>query len=217
MTYIATQADVDDGHVVNSANSTGTPPGATLALPAQSAAQTPAAVRTPSIAVQKLVRSLVDANGDGVHDEGDHMDWTFIVTNTGNVTLWDIRVLDPKLAAAGVSITCETVTLAPGQRTLCTSGWYVISASDQAARVVRNVASASGSTLNCSDCLVRSTEVSSTDAETSTPLSAVPTSLALTGTVVMPVLWVGCAVLGLGLLLLVLARRRKRRDGESGC
>ena len=57
---------------------------------------------------------MTDVDGDGFTDAGDTIDYTFAVTNTGNVTLTDPSVTDPMLKAAGIGITCPTGALAPG-------------------------------------------------------------------------------------------------------
>ena len=107
--YTVTQADLDgkgggDGDVDNTAtaDSDQTPPD-------DDSVQVPL-VYTPSIAI---VKSVLDVDGDGaggsVDAAGDVIMYRVVVTNTGNVTLTNVTVVDP---LTGLNIT--GVTLAPG-------------------------------------------------------------------------------------------------------
>ncbi|MFD0867092.1 hypothetical protein ACFQ06_14925, partial [Tessaracoccus lubricantis] len=76
---------------------------------------------------------------------GDKLVYSFKVTNTGEATLSDVRVDDPKLKAAGISVTCPVTVLEPGQSTTCTaSAAYTVTAADVAAGKVLNVATVTG-------------------------------------------------------------------------
>jgi hypothetical protein len=70
---------------------------------------------------------------------------TFTVTNTGNVTLTGVAVADDLLTGAGIAVTCDPTTLAPGASVVCTAdqGYAVTQADVDAGKVV-NVATASG-------------------------------------------------------------------------
>jgi len=63
-------------------------------------------------------------NGDDADDApgisinvGDTVTWTYVVTNTGNVTLTSITVTDDKIG----TVSCPATTLAPGDSTTCTA------------------------------------------------------------------------------------------------
>ncbi|HEV7272500.1 DUF7507 domain-containing protein [Pseudoxanthomonas sp.] len=71
---------------------------------------------------------------------GSTIAYSFLVTNTGNVTLTGIAITDPLLATAPV---CPVTTLAPGASTTCT-GSYAITQADIDAGVVNNSATATG-------------------------------------------------------------------------
>src|SRR5690606_13040772 len=113
-TYTITQADVDAGSVANSATGTGTPPsGPPLTPPGGT---TVPLSPSPSIGLEK---TGVVTSGSGV--AGDTITYTFVATNTGNVTLTDVVITDPLTglsaltfgswpAASGVLLPGESVT-----------------------------------------------------------------------------------------------------------
>src|SRR6185437_11027461 len=83
-----------------------------------------------------------DVNGDFSIDLGDVITWSFLVENTGNVTLDSIQVNDP---TAGV-VSCPLTTLAPGQTTTCTASPHTIDQADVDAGLVENTATSTGHT-----------------------------------------------------------------------
>ena len=116
--HILTQDEINSGTFENQATVTGTPPGG--ADPVTDLSDDPADATggddptvttipsTPSIAVQKT--GVIDDGGDGTVDEGDVINYTFTVTNTGNVTLTNITLNDPDAVVSGGPIT----SLLPG-------------------------------------------------------------------------------------------------------
>ena len=82
-TYTLTQADVDAGHVPNSATASGTPPtGAPVT--GTDATDSPIA-NVPGLTLAKTAGALADLDANGP-DAGDTVPYSFLVTNTGNVT-----------------------------------------------------------------------------------------------------------------------------------
>jgi uncharacterized repeat protein (TIGR01451 family) len=78
-------------------------------------------------------------------DIGDVIDYTFTVTNTGNVTLDSIVVSDP---LPGLSeITCGSTSLSPGISTDCSAS-YTLTQADLDAGAVINTATAEGTDPN---------------------------------------------------------------------
>ncbi len=93
-----------------------------------------------SIALDKEAGVPTDANGDGLTDAGDTIDYTFTVTNTGALPLQEIAVSDPKVGA----VTCPGSSLAPGGSETCTASPYTVTKEDELAGSVQNTATASG-------------------------------------------------------------------------
>ncbi|MCR9083155.1 MAG: hypothetical protein NXH89_12100, partial [Cyclobacteriaceae bacterium] len=128
-TYVVTQADIDNGSIVN------------LADVFAFSGQTPVsdeddavveAIRNPSIQVIKT------DNGAEVSEAGDVITYTLTVTNTGNVTLTNVTVEDP-LTGLDVNVG----TLAPGASTSVDTD-YVVTQADVDAGFVLNTALTEG-------------------------------------------------------------------------
>lgn len=139
-TYTLVQADLDAGRVVNRARAEGVPP-ATPGNPNpprvpstedEEIVDLPAA---PSLSIEKTAGP---ASGNAV---GSTIAYSFLVTNTGNVTLSALTVVDSKLATAP---SCPVNTLPPGASTVCT-GTYTLDQADLDAGEVVNTAHAEGS------------------------------------------------------------------------
>ena len=133
-TYTTTQADVDAGFVRNTATATGTPPSG-LPNPTSPAFALVIAVRTPAIGVVKQA-SIASFSAPGTQ-----VTYTYVVTNTGNVTLHSVNVADPLPGLS--SVTCPTTTLAPGQSESCTAT-YTTTQADVDNGGVTNTATVSG-------------------------------------------------------------------------
>ena len=85
-----------------------------------------------------------DENGDGFGNEGETISYNFTVTNTGNVTLTNITVTDPK-----VNVTGGPISLAPGASDNATfTATYVLTQDDIDAGYVVNTALAEGTAPN---------------------------------------------------------------------
>ena len=94
----------------------------------------------PAISLTKSAR-VTDVNGDGETDLGDTIAWSFLVTNTGMVTLTSVGVSDSTAGA----VTCPSSTLAPGTSETCTAdAAHTITQTDVSAGVVNNTATAHG-------------------------------------------------------------------------
>ncbi|MFF8770873.1 hypothetical protein [Kitasatospora sp. NPDC015120] len=138
-TYTVTQADVDAGSIKNTATATGTPPRGEPPVSPPADALLPAPEQ-PAVA-------LVKASSTGTLTAGEQITYTFAVTNTGNVTLKDVKVTETAFTGSGKvsAIVCpkEAASLAPGAAVLCTAT-YTVTQADVDAGSVKNTATATG-------------------------------------------------------------------------
>jgi uncharacterized repeat protein (TIGR01451 family) len=152
--YVVTQVDVNAGAINNTATGSGTPPNGPAVTDAGT--DTVTAIRTPSIDVQK------SATPNNVTAVGQTVTYSFLVTNTGNVTLTSVGVADPLPGLGAVS--CPLSTLDPGDLTTCTAT-YVVTLADMDSGAINNTATASGTPPT-------GAPVTDTDAETVTAANA---------------------------------------------
>ncbi|MCZ2340258.1 MAG: hypothetical protein LC104_00505, partial [Bacteroidales bacterium] len=94
--YTITLADVNAGHVDNTATATGTPPTGSDVTDTDD--ETVTATQLPAI---DLVKS---ADPKTYSAEGDLVTYTFTVQNTGNVTLTNVKVDDARLGISGLAV-----------------------------------------------------------------------------------------------------------------
>lgn len=117
----------------------------------------------PSMELVKVAGDPVDVNGNGLTDVGDTIEYTFEVTNTGDVAINDLAIDDPKVGA----ITCEAASVEPGDTVTCvTDEPYVVTAEDVEAGAVENSATATGTPPGTD------TPIETTPSETTTPAEA---------------------------------------------
>jgi uncharacterized repeat protein (TIGR01451 family) len=106
------------------------------------------AALTPKASIRKEVSAIADLSGDGATPNlGDGIDYSFTVSNTGNVTLSNVVVSDPLLADLGTTITCPAGPLPPGASTSCTpDNPHLITQADVDAGAVANAATVTADT-----------------------------------------------------------------------
>ena len=131
--HTVTQADLDAGTVTNNATASGTPAGGTLTPATDSATAT--ATQTPALTLDKTITS-----GDPYTTVGGTIAYSYLVTNTGNVTITDLAVTDDNVDDPPV---CAVTTLAPTETTTCTAV-HTVTQADLDAGTVTNNATASG-------------------------------------------------------------------------
>src|SRR5215475_3949847 len=129
--YTTTSADVTNGSVTNTATAHGTPTAGTLA---DATAQ--ATINLLAQPSWKLVKTPSPSTYTAA---GQLINYSYTLTNTGNVTINSITVSDNKIA----SVSCPVSTLAPGASTTCT-GSYTTTANDVTTGSVTNTATAHG-------------------------------------------------------------------------
>ncbi|MFV5696551.1 gliding motility-associated C-terminal domain-containing protein [Flavobacterium sp. LB3P122] len=175
--HTITQADINTGFVYNLATATGTPPsGPNLTdtssdpTPCTSCAVNPECpdctitplTQTPSITLVKT-GTFNDTNNDGFAQAGEKINYTFTITNTGNVTVTNIVITDPLI---GLIITNSPISiLAPGVINSSVTGGYTITQADIDGGKVINSALASGKDPKGSDV----TDISGTTVQNNTP------------------------------------------------
>ena len=191
-TYAPTQADRDAGSVLNTATTTGTPPTGVPVSDEDDHDQP--LVPSPGIALVKT--ATVD---------GDSIAYSFLVTNTGDVTLTGVVVTDRLQGLSAIRFGAWPVRqgeLAPGESVVATAS-YTVTDADRESGGVSNTASVTGNPP-AGDPVTDEDGVR-------TPLSPVPTlgivdPLAATGMESLPFLLSGLVaslgiVLGAGLLI----------------
>ncbi|MGC4812800.1 DUF7507 domain-containing protein [Micromonospora sp. DT228] len=147
-TYTVTQADLDNGGVTDTATAHGTPPGAT---PVNSP---PSTLTIPEAGLVADIEVIKSSTTVAITAPGQEVPFTFLVVNTGGLTLTDVTVNDTVLPPSGRAalgpITCGPqnipngeVTLAPGADIQCRAT-YTVTAQDFAGTALINVATATG-------------------------------------------------------------------------
>jgi uncharacterized repeat protein (TIGR01451 family) len=217
-TYTVTQADLDNGSVNDSATATGTPPGSTTDIPPS----TPSEVTVPATPLPGL--SIVkSADKSSVSTVGQVITYSFLVTNTGNVTLHGITVNETAFSGTGTLsvISCPTTALAPAESTTCTAV-YTVTQSDIEAGKVTNTAIATGTPPTGTPLISGPSTATVTAAAidavnvppAATPSTPAPSALAYTG-VAVPLLLVLSGLLTLLGGLIALAGRGRRTRAED--
>jgi len=151
--YTLTQADIDAGHVYNLASATGVPPttpGGDVPPPLPPV-EDDVDLPTPATPVITLVKTGALADGSRA---GDRVEYTFVATNTGNLTLTEVSISDPMVGLSALvydwsAATAEGV-LAPGEQVTATAQ-YTLTQADVDAGHVDNLASTTGTPPNAYD------------------------------------------------------------------
>ncbi|WP_291083328.1 Ig-like domain-containing protein [Flavobacterium sp. BFFFF1] len=182
-TYTVTQADVNAGQVVNSAVASGTTPGGTPVTDTSDNDTDPTnGDDTPTVTPITINPELtfvktgvwVDTNGNGIPEVGEPVNYTFTVTNTGNVTVNDIVVNDALTQTVLVPLLPST--LQPGQIGVLTAT-YLITQNNINLGMVVNSASVTGNDPNgatVSDVSDEGDPANGDDNPTIVPLNIVP-------------------------------------------
>ena len=143
-TYTVTQADLDHGSIGDTGTATGTKPGGGTTTSPGSGVTVPV-TQNPALSVVKT------ASPTTVTDPGQHVTYSFKVTNTGNVTIHNVAISDtqtaPSSAANLSAITCPQSTLAPGASEVCTAT-YTVTQSDLNHGSITDTAVATGLSPN---------------------------------------------------------------------
>jgi len=120
-TYAIVQADIDRGEVVNQATATGTSiggPATDLSGPTITTDEPVVVPVLPEAPGMTIAKSGTFANGGGYTRVGDVIDYSFVVTNTGNVPLDNVTPRELLLTFGGIAATGATTPITPGPLTL---------------------------------------------------------------------------------------------------
>jgi gliding motility-associated-like protein/uncharacterized repeat protein (TIGR01451 family) len=101
--YIITQQAVDAGGVVNNVNATANVPGSTSIVSDDLDTPTITTI-TEDPEIEVIKTAIISDNGDGVTGLGDTIDYTIRISNTGNVTLNSLTLIDTITDATGVAL-----------------------------------------------------------------------------------------------------------------
>src|SRR5699024_453204 len=147
-TYVVKQADVDANEVYNEAVVEGTPPAKENPEdPDNPIAQDPVTddddEKVPSEQKPELTLEK-STNTEEVTEAGQVITYNFIITNTGNVTLDNIKVDDPMLDDAGIEIEYPKTSLVPGESTVATASYTVTQEDIDNEDKIVNIATATG-------------------------------------------------------------------------
>ena len=139
-TYEITQADVDRGSIENTATAHGTPPGSADSVVSAPSETTIPSTRSPGLSLVKSVDT----------DEliaGSTITYSFVITNTGNVTLANVGIDEGAFTGTGAmsAPVCEdgAASLAPGEQVTCTAT-YEVQQADVDRGSIENTATAVG-------------------------------------------------------------------------
>ena len=139
-TYLARQADVDAGRITNTVTAVGrTTAGVSVDDEATAVIDI---VATPAIDLDKT-----GAYADGTTGQvGDRLNYTFTVTNSGNVTLTGVEITDPLPGLSGLTYVWPGAVgvLTPGQVATATADYVVTQADIDSLAGVTNRATATG-------------------------------------------------------------------------
>jgi uncharacterized repeat protein (TIGR01451 family) len=144
--YLVKQTDVDSGSVTDTATATGTD-----ATNFTSPASTPSSTKVPTVAAMPslLLQKVENASlgNSAPIQAGESIQYTYVITNTGNVDLTSLSVSDPTAGA----VSCPTPPapgLAPGDTETCTEDApYVVTQADVDRGGVTDTATATGGDL----------------------------------------------------------------------
>ncbi|RKM91574.1 DUF11 domain-containing protein, partial [Aquimarina sp. BL5] len=164
--YAISQADINNGEVINSATVMGEDPNGDIVIDVSdngdetvddNGDNDPTNDETitdieqlPNLALTKT-GIYVDVNGDDLPNVGDEIQYTFTVENTGNVDITNIVLTDP---LTGIVVTGGPIDLAAGEIDMTTfTATYVLTAEDVLLGEVLNQATVTGQDPNGDDVI----------------------------------------------------------------
>jgi uncharacterized repeat protein (TIGR01451 family) len=137
-TYTTDQADIEaGGSLTDSTTATATAPGSVPVTSGSESASVPV-TQTPSLSVAQT------ASQPSVTAAGQTITYSYVVTNTGNVSVGSVSVGETSFSGGGtLTPTCPTGSLAPGASVTCTAT-YTTTQADINAGSITSTATATG-------------------------------------------------------------------------
>jgi uncharacterized repeat protein (TIGR01451 family) len=170
-TITAAEATATPATLVNTTTATAHE-GVTVFTSNTSGTSVPITAPSPSLTLVKSA-SLADANANAKADIGESISYSFLVRNTGNVTVSGITIADARVSGLSPS----PVSIAPGGQATVTAAPYPVTAANiNTGLPITNSATASGTTAS-------GAAVATTASTTSTPINYAP-ALSLSSSVV---------------------------------
>lgn len=168
-TYVMSQADIDAGALTNSATAHGTPPGLATAIDSLPSSAGVTVNQNPGLDLEKSASVLQ------LNQAGQTVTYSFLITNTGNVTLTNVRVVEESFNGSGAigPVACPGVASFAPNATLTCSATYRATSSDMTSDALVNTATARAT-------MISGTPVTSVASSASVDLVRLP-SLPLTG------------------------------------
>jgi uncharacterized repeat protein (TIGR01451 family) len=160
-TYVVTQKDLDKGSITDTATASGTPTSGS-ALVSAPATATVTATQTPAITMTK------SASPTTVSRAGDTVTYSFVVVNTGNVTVHEVGIQEDIFTGSATppTVSCPTTPLAPTKQMTCSATYSVSQANIDDGAVVNT---AHATALDPNDAVVASDASSATVTATQSP------------------------------------------------
>lgn len=164
-TYTVAQADVDAGAIINTASvsSNYAQQGGVVSTITASDTNTISVTQTPGLSITNTFSSLTNSTiaPDSQTDAGDKANFTYVVTNSGNVTLTSILVIGTGSTTVDCGSGATISTLAPGGTTTCTAV-HIITQDHLNAAQVSNQGTAGASFTKRGDSSATALSVSAT-------------------------------------------------------
>lgn len=217
--YKVTEGNVYAGEVINDAHAVAKSPTGDAVESLEDTVRQPLDPR-PSLKVVKTIEKVKGSTKKNVVYTGDTVTFGFDITNTGNLSMHDVKIVDGLKGLSAFDCEDPLTKIAPGGTVHCTAS-YVVTKGDEQARKVTNTAFVTGHPSDVSNPIVTSANstveraVKKAPDNIEKPKSGGPqngeTGLALTGGQIGGVALAGALLLILGGALVVV-RRRKSAD-----
>ena len=183
-TYTVTQTDINNGAIINTASvsSNYAQPGGVVSTITASDTNTHSVTQTPSVSITNTFASFSNAvvAPSGQTDSGDGATFTYVVTNTGNVTLTSLTVTGTTATTVDCGSGATISSIAPAGTATC-SATHTITQSHIDAATLSNTGTVTSSFMKRDDFETTPVTASAT---TSTEITQTPTlSIANSGTV----------------------------------